>query len=296
MRRALATILAVLLSCLTLTTAQGQQEPETIYELVYAFDFTFSQILTPEEYEAYQSKNPEEIRAESPELYEKIRQNVKRWTDEWIRDAVKKYEKLPRERLDDALQSISRVDGVLEPYFEAREWPYRTINAVFLPQRLFHDERNRGLQTSGMFIPFYPEVFFATVNPNLPLDLIFMHETVHFNQEGVWMGRALVEGITETVARDLATKNGLVTGKQSRNYATYARERKLVDFIIDKIVERTEGDRESALDILLEAYVTGDHSRIKNVLGEEAWDRVLNTSRTARAWHMVTRGVREALN
>ena len=296
MRRALPTTLAVLLSCVTLTMAQRQQKPETIFELVHAFDYTLKQILTPEEYEAYQSKPPEKIRAESPELYEKIRQNVERWTDDWIRDAVKKYEKLPKERLDDARRAISRVDGVLQPYFDARGWPYRTINAVFLPQRLFYDERDRGTQTYGMFIPFYPEVFFATVNPNLPLDLIFMHETIHFNQEGVWMGGPLIEGITDSAARHLVSKHGLVSDKQLRRHSTYEKERKLVDLIAGEIVERTGGDRESALDMLLEAYVTGDHTRIEAVLGKEAWDQVLDTSRTVRSWHLVTREVREALN
>jgi hypothetical protein len=81
-----------------------------------------------------------------------------------------------------------------------------------------------------------------------------------------------------------AAKNGLVAGKQSRRYAAYERERKLVDLIVDKIVEGTAGDRESALNILLEAYVTGDHTRINDALGEEAWDQVLNTSRPAQIY------------
>jgi len=273
------------------------RQPETIWDLIHAFDVSFSHLLTAEELEMKKGKRPEEILDADPELYEKIRLNVKRWTDDWVREAVKRHKKISREKMDYALQSIVEIDAVLEPYFEARHWPYRTINAVFLPQALFVDPRARGSITLGLFLPFYPDVFFATVNPTVPTHMVLIHETIHFNQHGVWLGHPLNEGIADSIARKLAEENRMVTAGQLKRWAAYETERRVVDYLIDRIVERTDHDRDAALDILVGTSVTGDQSKVIEVLGAEAWEQVLLISRIGAntPWKLIKRALQEAL-
>jgi len=274
----------------------ARPEPETLFELIHSFDAKFARILTPAESEAYASGTPDEIRAISPGLYDKIRRHVESRTEAWIREAARTHRKLSDKKRGRALDAVARVDRVMRPYFESRGWPYRTISVVFLPQRLFFDERRRGATTAGVFVPFYPEVFFATVDTNYPLELILAHETIHFNQQGSWLGRPLVEGITDRLARDLSASHGLVTEKKARRFVTYRRERALVDEIVTAIAERTGCDRAAALDMLVEAYVTGHPGRVEEALGSESWASLLEASRSAWGWHLVKRGVREALD
>jgi hypothetical protein len=223
--RAVASVLTIGLLWPGQVVAQKQRQPETIMHLIESMDYTFPQILTPDEFATVQGRLPEEVQEVYPELYQKIRQNVKHWTDDWVRQALKTHGKLSREKLDYATNAIVEVDSVLRPYFEERGWPYRTINAVFLPQRLFVDRRRPGGMILGLFIPYYPEVFFATVNPDVPTHMILVHETIHFNMKGPWIGQPLTEGITDAIARRLSLQHGLVTEHKANKWATYGAER-----------------------------------------------------------------------
>jgi TonB family protein len=148
-----------------------------------------------------------------------------------------------------------------------------------------------------MFIPFYPGVFFATVHPSVPTHMVLMHETFHFNEHGSWIGWPLVEGIADSIARRLSLEHGLVTQRQLRRWSTYGKERRVVGYLVERIAERTGQTREAALDTLVAWSVTGDRSRLEQILGAEAVGRVVEASRTASDWHwhLYERAVRAAV-
>jgi uncharacterized protein (DUF2267 family) len=279
-------------------------QAKTLPDLVSAFDYTFRQILTPEEYELFRTKLPEEIAQASPDLYEKIRQNVKRWTDDWIKTVPAQFESLPEERLAEAVAAAHRIDALLRRHFEVRSWPYRSMRVVFLPQRMFHVPTRiaRDPTTAfgyedikGMFIPFYPEVFFTTVQPSSPTSLVLVHESLHYNAKDTRLGRRLCEGITEAAARRIARDNGLVSDRELREFSAYVEERDLVEVIQRGIVDRTARAPADALDLLVTCYITGDHAGLRQIFGAEAWDRLVDLSRDHKTWHQLESGVKQTV-
>ena len=266
------------------TTTDGKvRHARNLPELTASFAFTFDGILTEEEKAVVNYRDPVGMRETHPELYEKISQNVQRWTEAWIEYATEKLETVPEERVERAQQSAENVDGLLANYFAKREWPYRKLRVVFLPQRLLHDERNRGMKMLGMFIPFYPDVFFSTVAPFAPLELILVHESLHYNADNGRYGTPLLEGITDVGARHLVVKYDLLSRTKLRNTKTYVRERTLVELICSRLAQETGITEEKALETMLEAYVTGDDGRLADAFGKHTWDAVVELSRT-RKW------------
>lgn len=278
-------------------SAGGEQDGQarTVPDLARAFSHTFSQILTPEEYELYGSLTPEEIKEIDRELYRKISQNVSRWTDDWVLWAARNLDRVPETRLEGAMATARRIDQLTRSYFEDRDWGYRSLEVVFLPQRLFHDSHDRGSKIQGVFIPFYPDVFFSTVDPAAPLELILVHENIHYNKRGPSLGHPLTEGITETSARHIVRLHELLPGKILRNVQAYPRERELVDAIVRQIMDKTGVEHDAALDLLLAAYLTGEQSEMERIFGADSWERVLQLSRSERKWHKLRNGVDEAL-
>lgn len=261
-----------------------ERQAATLHELVEAFDFTFAQILTPEELAQVRDVSPDEIRVRSPELYEKVSQNVRRWTDEWIVYAAQKLEAVPPERLTRAMALAAQVDEKLREYFTSKGWKYRTLGVVFLPQRLLHNPRRRYLTYGGMFIPFYPDVFFSTVDPAAPLGQVLVHESLHLNHgQKRRLGRTLAEGITESGARLLTERWGLLSGAQLLQTGAYEWECAAVDVLANEIARRTDSSHDTGVELLLEAYVTGDHKKVHAIFGAETWERVIELS-SAEPW------------
>ena len=286
-----ATLLAATVALFTASSLRGAvtergevRQPRNIYELVYAFEYTFGKTLQGKELELYRKKTPEEIKELDPELYERISRNVKAWTDEWLQDVRTNGDQIPEKKLNEAVQTAERVDAVLRRYFEAKEWPYRSMRAIFLPPRVFLDERHRGDLTSGMFIPFYPDAFFATVDWPVPMELILVHESLHFNASGRSFGPPLTEGITETATRYLALKYELVSPGKLNKTQAYPLERKGVEFVLEEIMERTRRSHDDALELLLKTYLTGRQDEMNAVFGPEAWAKVLKLSQTDGDW------------
>jgi hypothetical protein len=268
-------------------TEKGQvRQPRNIYELVYAFEHTFWNVLQADELKQYRTMTPQQIKESNPELYERISRDVKRWTDEWLLEAKSSGDQIPQGRLSGAVQIADHVDAILKSYFEAKKWPYRPMRVVFLPPRLFLDERHRGDTTSGMFIPFYPDAFFATVDWPVPLELILVHESLHFNATGMPFGGPLSEGITETAARYLVRDYELVAEGKVNRVDAYPLERKGVEFVLEEIVGRTTRSHDEALELLLEAYLTGRQDEMRTVFGSEPWERVIGLSHTRGDWQI----------
>jgi hypothetical protein len=163
-------------------TQKGEErQPRTIYELIYAFEHTFGRILKGDELALYRTRSPLQLRGSHPELYQRISDDVVGWTNEWIAHLKTTLDPLPEKKLRAAKEAAARVDAALRAHFEARNWPYRPMRVVFLPPRLFLDERNRGKTTSGVFIPYYPDAFFASVDWPVPMEMLLLHESLHFN-------------------------------------------------------------------------------------------------------------------
>lgn len=279
--------------CQPVSATGETRQPRNIYELIYSVDHTFSNILTVEELLLYRSGNPEEIRRNDPELYNRISQDVQRWTDEWIQHVRENLVPIPEKKLARALSDAEVVDSVLRSHFETRGWPYKTLRAVFLPPQVFLDEYRRGSLTSGMFIRFYPDAFFASVDWPVPMRIVLVHESLHFNKLGTPYGRPLTEGITESATRQLVLDYELLSKRHVRKSKAYPVERRRVDFIIDEMMKRAELDERECLELLLEAYVTGNQDKMNAVFGAEAWARVVNLSHTSDNWS--TRQIRASL-
>jgi len=275
-------------------TATGEvRQPRNIYELVYAFDHTFAGILKAEELKLVRTRSPEEIKETHPQLYERISRDVVGWTDEWLQDVRKSIETVSEKRLSIAQRTAEQVDGILRNHFAGRGLPYRRMQVVFLPPRLFLDERNRGKLTMGMFIPFYPDAFFVAVDWPAPMELVLVHESLHFNRTGVRLGRPLSEGITETATRYLVLRYGLLPPREVSRTTAYASERKGVDLILEEIVKRTARSRDEATELFLEAYLTGNQQGMNNIFGVESWERVIKLSLSKDGWQ--THKIKQAL-
>jgi hypothetical protein len=284
-RRLLVALVVVLASPLppagAAVTPRGEErQPRNIYELVYAFENTFTDMLSPEELKLVASKRFEEIREANPRLYDRISQDVTRWTDEWIAYVRDAFPPIPAGRLGKAQADAERVDAILAADFEARGWPYKHMKVVFLPPRVFLDERHRNYITSGMFIPFYPDAFFASVDWPAPMVLVLVHESIHFNKRGPWIGAALTEGVTETAARKITLRHGLLKKGDILRDRAYPDERKGVECILKQVMSRSGCTREMALERLLKAYLTGDQSGMDEALGAAAWGRIVRLSKT----------------
>jgi hypothetical protein len=275
------------------TTTGEVRQPRNLPELVDSFVHTFTNLLTPEELKLFRSGGPEEIKAQNPALYERISRNVIGWTDEWLLSIRGSVGMVSEKRLTAAQKAAERVDALLKRHFEVKGWPYRRMQVVFLPPRFFHDERDRGTMTSGMFIPFYPDAFFASVDWPVPMELLLVHESIHFNSTARRFGRPMVEGITESAARDLVVQYGLLDTREVSRTPVYPSERKGVEVLLEEIMERTGGSRDGATDLLLEAYLTGDQEDIIKIFGAEPWDRVVELSRSSRDWQ--THKIKKAL-
>jgi len=300
----LALVLIGVASAAAAATATQDARPKTLPDLVAAFDHTFRQILTSEEYVTYQTTPAEEIAETSPELYQKVSQNIHRWSDDWIKSVTPQLATVPDRRLVEAEAATKRIESILARYFEARGWPYRPMRVVYLPQRLFHVPSRIArdplspfgfMDIKGMFIPFYPEVFFTTVQPSTPLGLVIVHESLHFNSRDRRFGHRLSEGITDVGARHIASEHGEVDERELRAFESYPTERDLVETILRGIVERTGRSREDAVDALLGTYITGSHVTMHEIFGAEAWQRIVELSRNHETWHQFERGVQEAL-
>jgi len=267
-------------------TEKGKvQQPRNIYELNYSFQFTFQRLLKPEEMKLYETRGPKEIQRINPELYARISADVKRWTDEWIQYTRTTRDPIPEKRLSDGQQLAVKIEEMLARYFQELGWPYRPMQVVFIRPRDFIDEHNRDKTTGGMFIPFYPDAFFATIDWPIPLELVLVHESLHFNAAEGPFGSSLIEGTTDTSARYLARKFELMSPSDLWRAESYPLERKGVETILEKMMERTGRSREQALEVLLETYLTGRQEAMTKIFGERAWNRVLRLSSAQRgAW------------
>ena len=265
------------------TTGGKTRHARNLPELVVSFAFTFDGILTEQEKAVVNYRDPSGMRETHPELYEKMSQNVQRWTEDWIEYATEKLETVPEERVERAQQSAEEIDGILTDYFAKRDWPYRKLRVVFLPQRLLYNQRNRGMKMLGVFIPCYPDVFFSTVDPFAPLELILVHESLHYNADNGRYGTPLLEGITDVGARHLVVKYDLLSRTKLRNTKTSVRDRTLVELICSRLAEINGITEEKALETMVEAYLTGDDSRLAQAFGEQTWDAVVELSWT-RKW------------
>ena len=267
----------------TPTTGEDRQ-PRNIYELWRSFDHTFQRILTLNELEQYRKRSPEQIKAEDPKLYTRISQDVKAWTDLWIHHVRTALVPIPEKRMEAAHQTAEHVDSILRNHFKERGWAYKPLDVVFLPPQVFLDERHRGNLTAGMFIPFYPEAIFVSVDWPIPIELVLAHEILHYNKTGDAFGLPLEEGLADTGARFLVVKYELLTAYSLRRVDTYPIERKGIDLVLDEITRRTGKSHDDAIDLFLGALLTGNQDRMNEIFGVETWERVIKLSNTRGDW------------
>jgi hypothetical protein len=273
--------------------ASEDRQPRNIYELLYSIDHTFARVLKSDELKLVRARSPEEIRQTNPELYERVSQDVRAWTDLWIQHVRTTLVPLPEKRLNSAHAKAEQIDDILRNHFQAKKWAYRPLGVVFLPPQVFLDERHRGNITSGMFIPFYPDAIFVSVDWPVPMELVLVHEILHFNKTKDVFGMPLEEGLVETAARYLVVRYDLVTAYASRRVDTYPVERKGVDLVLEEIAKRTGTSRDEALELFLGAFLTGNQDAMNEVFGAETWERVIKLSQTRGGWQ--THRIKKAL-
>lgn len=290
---------ALLIACAlprpTAATTTSARQPRTIRELADSIDHTLEGLLTGEERRMFSTMSPEQIRSVRPDLYKGIQRDVKRWTDDWLAFVRETVPPIPDPELRRAQELAHRTDGLLRSHFAGRRWPYRTMQVSFLPAQVFMDERVRGRRifTGGMFMRFYPELFFAAIDWPSPLPIVLVHESLHFNKRGTPWGVALSEAITETATRDLVVRLGLQTEAEVRRHPAYTQERKGVDFVLDEIMRRSGASRPEALERFLEAYLSGNQEPMAAIFGAEAWSRVLALGASKQTWqtHHIARAL-----
>jgi len=270
------------------------RQPRNIYELLYSIDHTFSNVLMGDELKLFRTWSPELIKEKNPELYDRISHDVKAWTDLWIHHVTTSLVPLPEKRLNTARRTAEQIDSILRDHFKARGWSYRQLNIVLLPPQVFLDERHRGNITSGMFIPFYPDAIFVSVDWPVPMELVFVHEILHFNKTREVFGRRLEEGLAETGARYLVLRYELLTDRALRRVDTYPVERKGVEMVLEEIMKRAGKSRDEALELFLGAFLTGNQDGMNEVFGAEAWERVIKVSQTPGGWQ--AHRIKEALS
>ncbi len=278
--------LFVILFCVLSVSAPRAAEPEpympkSLPEFVTSLQMSLAQNLPRDEFLKVSSLSPDELRERHPDLYGKIHYSIKIWTDRWVARALKEMEIVPERRIERATESAIEVDRRLRTYFEANGWPYRTLSVVLLPQKLLYGNGNS--KTLGMYIPFYPDAFFASVDPNSTIEHTLVHESLHFNKTGQSVGHALAEGITEVASEQLVIEWGLVRRGQLRRRDYYPDEQKLVEYILERMQVRSERSDRELLEILLRCYLTGDFGEMNEIFGEEAWTKVVTASRARRS-------------
>ena len=138
--------------------------------------------------------------------------------------------------------------------------------------------------TGGMFIPFYPDAFFASVDWTHPIELILVHESLHFNATDGIYGRRLEEGVTEAAARLLVVRFGMLDADALKRLDAYPEERKAVERVLTGIMERTSRDHEYALEMLLAGYLSGQQAELNTVFGAGTWQEVLKLSHSRGTW------------
>jgi hypothetical protein len=266
------------------TTTGEVRQPRNIYELMYGIEHTLKNLLTGEELEMFSSLSPEKIKEVRPDLYDRVSQDVKAWTDEWLNHVRSAEEPITSKKLKEAQDLAARIDGILRTHFGERHWPYRTLKVTFLAPKLFLDEHQRSKVTGGMYVPFYPETFFATVDWTMPIGAVLVHESIHFNKTGLPYGSSLTEAITESAARDLVVRYGLQTTAEIQRVPAYLEERKGVEYLLDEMTRRAMLTRQAALEMFLEAYLTGNQEKMAAIFGADAWSRVLELGGSDRTW------------
>ena len=261
-------------------------QPRTIRELADSIDHTLEGLLTGEERRMYSTMSPEQIHSVRPDLDRRIQLDVRRWTDDWLAFVRESVPPIPDPELRRAQELAHRIDGLLRGHFAERRWPYRTMQIVFLPAQVFMDERGRGRRvlTGGMFMRFYPDVFFATIDWPSPLPIVLVHESLHFNKRGTPWGVTLSEAITETATRDLVVRLGLQTEAELRRHPAYTQERKGVDYVLDEMARRSGASRPEALERFLGAYLSGNQEPMAAIFGADAWSRVLALGTSKQTW------------
>jgi hypothetical protein len=253
--------------------------PETLPGLLRALELGIAQELTRAERDALSSSTHQELRETDPELYRKIRGCYARWTEEWIRHAARALEHVPRRRITRAEQAAAEVDRKLQSYFEDRGWAYRPMKVVFLPRRLMTEPGLPSITARGMYLVYYPELFFASLDPSSTLRHTLIHESLHFNKTGPCLGRTLAEGIAEVAATQLALDWEMVGRAALRDANAYPVPQRAVEYVLGQMARRAGMSREHALDVLLHAYLTGDFAIVERVLGLAAWTEILRASR-----------------
>jgi len=252
--------------------------PETLPGFLRALELGIAQDLTPRERDTLASRTHEELRETHPELHDKISRGFVRWTDAWVQRAARELETVPEPRIRRAEQAAAEVDHRVRSYFEARGWAYRPMRVVFLPRRLMTEPGLPSIQARGIYLRYYPEVFFTTLEPDPLTRHTLIHEILHLNESGPDMGRALTEGIAEAAAAHLALEWGMVSRRALREANAYPRELELVAYLLDRMTERTGMPRAAALEILLHTYLTGDSTEVTAILGDSVWSEIVKVS------------------
>ena len=253
--------------------------PETLPGFVRAVELGIAHSLTPRERAAFTGRTSEELRETDPELHDKIRRSFVTWTDRWVRRATRGLERVPEQRMQRAKQATADVDGHLRAYFAARGWDYRPLQVIFLPQHLMEEPDLLSVRARGMYVLYYPDVIFASLDAKATMRHTLIHESLHLNKTGPGLGRTLTEGIAEVAATQLALEWGMVRRRALREANSYPKELQAVNYVIDRMTERTEMGRERAVEILLHTYLTGDSTEVEAIFGTAAWSEVVHASR-----------------
>lgn len=72
---------------------------------------------------------------------------------------------------------------------------------------------------------------------------------------------------------------GMAREEPLRDANHYAKEGQVVDYIVERMIDRTGMSRKEAVETLLHAYLTGESTGMDAVLGGEAWSRIVRASR-----------------
>ena len=126
---------------------------------------------------------------------------------------------------------------------------------------------------SGLNIPFYPDSIFVSVDWPVPIELVLVHEILHYNKTGDVFGLPLEEGLADIGARYLVVKYDLLTAYSLRRVDTYPVERKGIDFVLDEITRRTGKSHDESVDMFLGALLTGNQDRMQEIFGAATWKR-----------------------
>jgi hypothetical protein len=153
------------------------------------------------------------------------------------------------------------------------------MKVVFLPQHLMTEPELPAIKARGMYVLYYPNVFFAALDSDATIRHTLIHESLHFNKTGPGLGRALSEGIAEVAATQLALDWDMVRRKTLRWTDYYRNEVEIVEYIVDRMLERTGMQREQAVEILLHTYLTGDSTEMESIFGAAAWSETVRASR-----------------